>query len=76
MLTKKLFSIFLVIFCAGYTISLLVVPMSVTRHQLICGIGIPLSGINEAVTLGWTIKVQYSIPESVSFIMSLDIQLI
>jgi hypothetical protein len=70
MLIKNWISIFLVILCAGFAVSWLVVPpTSPTRHQLICGIGIPLPGIDEAVTLGWTMKAQYFLPETVSFVL-------
>ncbi|XP_058449376.1 uncharacterized protein LOC131429326 [Malaya genurostris] len=43
---------------------LIVPPTSPTRHQLISGIGVPLSA-QESVTFGWVIKAQYFLPTTV-----------
>ncbi|XP_058824138.1 uncharacterized protein LOC131684906 [Topomyia yanbarensis] len=44
---------------------LIVPPTSPTRHQLISGIGVPLSA-QESITFGWVFKAQYFLPTQLS----------
>jgi hypothetical protein len=40
--------------------------VNLALFQLISGIGIPVSSDTESVTLGWVIKAQYFLPETVT----------
>ncbi|XP_055642057.1 uncharacterized protein LOC129778903 [Toxorhynchites rutilus septentrionalis] len=45
--------------------ALLAIPSAPARHQMITGLGVPLTG-PEAITTGWVFKVQYAVPASIA----------